>query len=252
MATTKIVDFTNTKEGGNFNKARIPSGDYLAKVVKVEDSKSKKDDVFQYLFTIQLVKRASSKLPFYCKLEEGQLWKLRNLAVACGLTVPKKKLNFNPNKCVGKLIGVTIDDAEYEGKLQSEVGAVFPASELDGGPEDSDVADDDDVADDEETEDEADDTEEEADEGDRFDAMDRNELKVYIRTQDATAAFKKSESDDDLRSRARALEAAESEDDEEDEPEPPKPTARKKTAAKKPAPAVEDDEDLDELDIDDL
>jgi hypothetical protein len=31
-ATARTIDLTNVKEGGNFNKKRIPSGDYLAKI----------------------------------------------------------------------------------------------------------------------------------------------------------------------------------------------------------------------------
>ena len=268
--TAKVVDFSNVKEGGgSFNKRRVRSGDYLAKVTKVQDAESSRDGAFQYLFTIQLVKHSQNKYPFYCKLQENQLWKLRNLLIAAGQNVPKKRIKLDPSKVVGKMIGVTMDDTEYEGKLQSEVVAVFPASELseadqasdddqdDSADDGDDEGDDDEWAtgpstastDDEDDEGEADEDTEEEDEaeeesGDEFDAMDRTQLKAYLKSQDASFVAKKSQSDDDLRELARA---AGGDDEEEPEPEPAKP-AKKKGKAK----AKKDDDEFEELDLEDL
>ena len=80
----------------------------------VEDAKAK-DGVHQYLFSIQIVDKPSSVFPYYCKLQENQLWKLRNLFIAAGKTVPKKKVKVDPNQIVGKLIGVTIEDDVFLG-----------------------------------------------------------------------------------------------------------------------------------------
>lgn len=149
QATAAAIDFTNVKEGGgSFNKKRQPEGDYKAKVTKVVDAPSKKDQTMQWLFTIQV---GSGSYPYYCKHEENQYWKIRNLLVAAGLTVPKKKVKVDPNKIVGKFIAVTLEDDEYDGKAQSNVAATFPLSELD----------DDDVPD--ETEDDVDEDEDEDD-----------------------------------------------------------------------------------------
>ena len=267
--TAKVVDFSNVKEGGgSFNKRRVRSGDYLAKVTKVQDAESSRDGAFQYLFTIQLVKHSQNKYPFYCKLQENQLWKLRNLLIAAGQNVPKKRIKLDPSKVVGKMIGVTMDDTEYEGKAQSEVVAVFPASELadsdgaeddvndDDGSEDDDedqwnTGPSDDADDDEDDEGEADEEgDEEEDSGDEFDAMDRTALKAYLKSQDESFQAKKSQTDDDLRELARA--AAGNDEDEEEEPEPepaPKAKTKKKAKAK---PKADDDEEFEELDLEDL
>jgi hypothetical protein len=149
QATAAAIDFTNVKDGGGaFNKKRQPEGDYKAKVTKVVDSPSKKDQTMQWLFTIQV---GSGTYPYYCKHEENQYWKIRNLLVAAGLTVPKKKVKVDPNKIVGKMIAVTLEDDEYDGKAQSNIAATFPLSELD----DDDVPDEDEdeVEDDDEDED---------------------------------------------------------------------------------------------------
>ncbi|MCA1800008.1 MAG: hypothetical protein LC650_01775, partial [Actinobacteria bacterium] len=119
--SAKVVDFTNVKERGNFNPHQVPAGDYLAKVVKIEDGQSKKTDEFQYIFTIKLVKFSQFAYPYYCKLTENQLWKLRNILIAAGMAVPKKRMKLDPSKIQGKLIGVTMEDDEYEGKMKSVI-----------------------------------------------------------------------------------------------------------------------------------
>ena len=218
-ATKMQLDFTNVKDGGSFNKKHQTPGDYRAKITKVVDAKSKKDDSKMWLFTIQV---GTGLYPFYCKIQENQLWKIRNLFVAAGINVPKKRVAVDPNKVVGKEIGVTLEDEEYEGKMQSEIGAVFPTSELeDYDPDDSEDDDDDD--DDEEEED----SEEEEEDDD-------------------------SEDDDD--------EDEDEEDEEEEEPEPaPKKKKGKKAkeapqGKKKKAKKVDDvDEDeLEELEIEEI
>lgn len=280
-ATVHNVDFTNVKDGGVFNTKRIEAGDYLAKIIKVEDhvSKSEKSKgTPQYLFTIRLVNLPSSTFPYYCQLTENQLWKLRNLLIAAGKTVPKRRAKVDPNTIVGKVIGVLIEDDEYEGKERSTIAGVFPAADLgdsvsapdeddeDEDEEDApleeeeipDTSDDDDEAD----EDEAD--EDDEDEADPLADLTRAQLKAEIIKLQSDFQARKSQSDDDLRDVLRGLQNAADEDDEEedDEPTPPPAKAKKtKAAAEKKAPAKRkakpkaediDDEELDELDIDNL
>lgn len=141
--TAKVVDFSGVKDRGSFSPKRVKEGDYAARIVKVEDGESKKDQSFQYVFTIKLEAFSQNSYPYYCKLSENQLWKLRNIAVAAGLNVPKKRVKFDPNKVVGKAIGVTMEDDEYEGKVKSVIAAVFPVSELADGAEVDDTDDED-------------------------------------------------------------------------------------------------------------
>lgn len=248
-ASAQNVDFSNVKEASGFNRSRIKAGDYLAKIKGVEDAKAK-DGVHQYLFSIQIVDKPGSVFPYYCKLQENQLWKLRNLFIAAGKTVPKKKVKVDPNQIVGKLIGVTIEDLEYEGKEQSTVEGVFPASDLGDDASVPDSSDDDEVevqgSDDDDDldldepapatkskpapepeEDEGEEAEEEAEEepADELAGLDRNALKARIKKHQPDVKFRTSQSDDDLRDILRKLEAA---------------------------PAASADEDIDDLDVDDL
>lgn len=264
-ASKQALDFTNVKEGGNFSKKHMPAGDYRAKVTKVEDAmpKDKEDKTPMWLFTFQLTTTPSATYPYYCKLQENQLWKVRNLLVAAGLNVPKKRVGVDPNKLLGKIIAVSLDDTEYNGKEQSEIGAVFSPNELDDSVEVEDPDDVDDVDEDEdeevaappakrkaapapvedEDEEEEDEEEESAEvEPDKFDAMDRAELRRAVRKASPGTKITKAMSDDDLRAIARG-DDEEDEDEEDEEPAPP---------AKKKAKAVPVDEDEDELDIEDL
>lgn len=272
-ATVHNVDFTNVKEGGVFNTKRIEAGDYLAKIVKVEDAPVKSGENKgrpQYLFTIRLVDHPSSTFPYYCQLTENQLWKLRNLLIAAGKTVPKKRTKVDPNTIVGKTIGVLIEDDEYEkdGKVteRSTINGVFPAADLGDVVASDDFAEEDEdeedapLEEDEVDEVEADDEADEEEEDDPYEAMNRTQLKAAIVKLQSDFQARKSQSDDDLRKILRDLNDADA--DEEDEEEAPTPKASTKAkaapAAKKARgkakPKVEeiDDEELDELDIDNL
>lgn len=217
-ASVGVIDFTNVKDGGDiFNKKRQQEGDYKAKITKVVDRPSKKDGVAQWLFTIQA---GSGTYPYYCKHEENQYWKIRNLLVAAGMNVPKKKVKVDPNKLVGKWIAITLEDDEYDGKPQSNVAATFPVSELD----DDDTPDEDDTASD--------------DDDDDDDAPPPPKKK-------APAASDDDDDDDDEPAPAKKSAPVEEPDDDDDDDEPAPPPKKKK-----PAP-VEDDDDLEEIDIDD-
>lgn len=234
-AGAKALDFTNVKEGGGlFNKKRQPAGDYRAKVTKVVDSPAKKDGVDQWLFTIQV---GTGTYPLYCKLVPDQLWKLRNLLMACGLNVPKARVKVNPQKAVGREIAVTLDDDEYDDgdkvHKQSQVTATFPLSELDGNAAEND-----------EDEEEDDDEEEEV-------------TPPTTKKKKAAPVVEDDDDDDDddeeepapppkKKKKAPEPESEEDDDDEEEDDTPP-PTKKKKKAA----PVEDDDDDeLDELDID--
>lgn len=128
-ATPQILDFTNVKDRGEFNPLHQPEGDYLGKVVKVTQGTSQSGNLM-WVFTIELPEVPRASYPYRCVLNENNAWKIRNLFVACGINVPKKRLKVDPSKAVGKTLGVALEDDEYEGKLKSIIAATFPESEL--------------------------------------------------------------------------------------------------------------------------
>lgn len=150
--TKRVLDFSNVKDNSGINPKHRPAGDYRVKISKVtEEAKKNAPNEFQWVFVMVPTDMQSAAYPYYCQLDEKTLWKIRNLLIACGIDVPKKRVNVDPQKLVNREIGVTLDDDEYEGKLKSVITAVFPASDLDDedAPADTDDGGDaEDVADD--------------------------------------------------------------------------------------------------------
>lgn len=140
-ATRRTLDFTNVKDRGQYNPKRKPAGDYRAKIVGVTERESSKGNPM-WEYAVKLTSDESAVYPERCVLIESSLWRLRNLLQACGMAVPKKKVTVDPSKIVGREIGVTLEDDEYEGKEKSTISAVFKASELtEDEPEGDDDAD---------------------------------------------------------------------------------------------------------------
>lgn len=235
-AKKQNLDFTNVKDGGGqFSKTRFPEADYKAKIVAVADVVAKGDKTPMYLYTIEVShKGRRGTYPLYCKLSEESLWKLRQLFAAAGVVIAKKRVALDPNKIVGRMIGVTLQDEEYNGKLQSGIQYTIPLSEVVG--DDSDVDDEDDEeVEDQDTEDETEDEEEDEE-------------------PTPPPAKKRAKKQPEPEPEPEEDEEDEEEEDEEDEPAPPKRTSKKSApvAKKKVAKKSVTDDDLDELDLEDL
>lgn len=212
-ATKMTLDFTNVKDGGQFNKKRLPEGDYRAKITKVGDAKAKKTGDPMWLFTIEVrYKGQTATYPYYCQVAENMLWKIRALFAAAGIVIPKKRVAIDPNRIVGREVGVTLEDTEYNDKLQSQIAFIIPLSEVVGDEQSEEVEEDEE---DEETEEEED-TEEEEEETEEEEEEDEEPPAPPVKKKAATAP-------------------------------PAKKTAAKKTTRRAPAPA--DDDELEELDI---
>ena len=217
-STVITVDFSDVKESSGINPRHQPEGDYLLRITDAQVGKSKAGDTM-ITFLLQDVNMRSATYPYYCVLKDNQLWKLRNLFIAAGLQVPKSKGKLDVAKTVGKEVGVTLVDDEYDGKEKSVIDAVFHKDELEGAT----VEAEDDDFDEDEVEEELDDEEEE-------------EVPVKKSKAKAKKAPEPEEDDED------------EDDEEEEEPAP----VKKKSKKSKPAPVEEDDEDDDELDLDDI
>lgn len=138
-ATAKVVDMSQVKERGEFRPKLLPDGDYPGKVTKVADHKSKAGNP-QWLYSITITDGPGkgSVYPYYCGQDADQLWKVRNLFVAAGMNVPKKKVKLDPNKVVGKRVGVTLEEDEpYNGKTKSQIAGFLPIGEVGDAPDDA-------------------------------------------------------------------------------------------------------------------
>lgn len=147
-ASKKKVDFRGIKDRSPFRPKHLPEGEYTAVVKDAEDHESESGNT-GWVFTLAITngRGRGAKYPYYCMVnKKNQLWKLRNLLTAAGLNVPKKLVNVDPNKAVGKKVGIVLEDDEYEGRTRSAIQDVIPLSELnDPEAEDFEPEDDEEV-----------------------------------------------------------------------------------------------------------
>lgn len=131
QVSKRTLDFTNVKEGSDVRPKRKPAGEYLATVVSVTEKESKQGNDM-WVFVVKLAVDSTATYAIHCTLNEEALWKLRAFIMACGAAVPKKKIAIDPNKFVGRQLGVILDDHEYDGKESSTVSGFIPKGELAG------------------------------------------------------------------------------------------------------------------------
>lgn len=219
MAKKIKVDFSKTEERSGWNTKRIPEGLYEATVASVQETEAQ-DGTAMLVYGITLADRRykSRRFPFYCKLQPNQMWKLRDLFVSAGETVPKGKGQIDAEKPVGKTIVVEIEDDDFNGSERSSVNAVYGSDILD---DDDAVAGDEDEVDEEEYEDEADEAE------DEDDFEDEGDEEFEDDDEDEDLDDEEDDEDDE--------ELYEDDEDEEEEAPAPKKRAAAKTPAKKPA-----------------
>ena len=238
----RTLDFSNVKESSGINPKHLEEGEYLAKVIEVRDDPAK-DGEAMWNFIIQPEDHKTATFPYYVKLVENQLWKLRNLFVAAGVDIPKKAVKIDPNKVVGKTVCIVLEDDEYDGKTKSVISAVMPKEEFEGWEGDTAPADDD-VEDDEDE-----------DEAPVAKKRGRSAKKAAVVEDEDDDEEEDEEPAPKKRGRGRKVvepEEDEDEDDEEEEPAPKKKRGRPAKAAAAPAKKkrrVADDDD-DDLDID--
>ena len=172
--SAQALDFSNVKERGPINPIHQAEGDYRASIKSVQDITMGDTKRPAWMFIITVGK---GNYPYRCGFNENELWKIRNLFVACGIAVPKKRLKVDPTKVVGRPLGVSLEDHEYDGRMSSQIGSTFPVSELEGDGEPVDDEDEEGETESEAEEEEAEEeTAQEEEEDDDLEALDIEDL----------------------------------------------------------------------------
>lgn len=267
MAKKIRLDFSKIEERSGWNTKEMPEGLHEMKVVAVEVGEAKDGtDMLTYALVPTNPKYKTRRFPFYCKLQQNQLWKLRDLIVATGGTVPKKVTSIDPDAPVGKLLAAEVSDETGQYAGRSTVDGTYSIDILDDDSDASAADEDDEEEYDEEAEDEA---EDEADEDEEYEEEDDEDEEEDLSTLSLAELRKRAkglgldtdgvkkadlielileeesgEEDDDEDEDLDEddldddeLEDEEFEDDEEDEEEEPVKPARR-APAKKAAPAA--------------
>ena len=221
MAKKIRLDFSKVEERSGYNSRQMPEGLYEAKVTGLVH-KDAQDGTAMLVYSIAPTadKYKTRNFPYYCKLQQNQLWKLRDLFVAAGETIPKKATQIDPEKIVGSIVAIEVGDDTGQYDDRSVIVSVYPTSIL----EESDDADDDDEDyEDEEAEDEDYDDDDDSDE-EYEDDEDLDEDEDDDDYDDSDDEDEDDEGDDE----------EDEEDDEEEEPAR-KPAAKKPSAEAAPA-----------------
>lgn len=149
MGVTIPVDFTGVEQRGS---TRVPEGDYVAKIRKVEKVNAKSSGNPMLVCRFELVSGPSDvqgkQLVDRHVLTKDSLWTLRNMLEAIGYKVPASQMKLDVDKMlIGKTLGVTVVDGdEYKGKIRSEIADYLPASAVGNvtSGEDADIEEDED------------------------------------------------------------------------------------------------------------
>ncbi len=267
MGKKITLDFSKVEERSGWNSKEMPEGLHEFKVELV-DLKDANDGTAMWTYGLRPTnpKYKTRLFPYYCKHQQNQLFKLRDLFTAAGITVPKKRTGLDPDAPVGKIIAAEVSDATGQYAGRSEIDGVYDRSIID---DDDRVADDEDEpeddedyegeedADEDEVDEEEDDEEGEDDEelreeiealtlaalrkrakglGIDTDGVKKDEL-VELVIEEELAGDEDEDEEDDLDDEELGDEDLDDEefDDEEEEDEEPEPAPRRRPAARKPA-----------------
>lgn len=214
MAKKIRLDFSKVEERSGYNSRQMPEGLYEARVSGLVQ-KDAQDGTPMLVYTLAptQTKYATRAFPYYCKLQQNQLWKLRDLFVAAGETIPKKATQIDPEKIINAKVAIEVGDDTGQYADRSVIVSVYPLdtlSDLDDEDEQDDDIEDDDIEDDEDDEEDLEDDFDDLDDDEDEDNFDEDEL-----------------DDEDLDD--------EWEDDEEEEEEET-PAPKKSTRTKRAAP----------------
>ena len=126
MAKKIKLDFSKVEDKPTWNTRRVPEGIYPGKVAACQQTEAQDGTpMLVYALTLSDPKYRSRRFPFYCKLQQNQLWKLRDLFVSCGISVPKKAQQIDPEAVVGKSLAISLEDDMYNGVERSNVESVY-------------------------------------------------------------------------------------------------------------------------------
>ena len=121
------VDFTGVEDK---DFPEIAPGKYLAKVEEISKEEGSEYPYLKWKLSIVSGGAKGLHINHITSLKPSALFNLRNTLIALGLNVPKSAVNIDPDKLVGKTMGIEVIMRPYEGKEYPNVKKTFPASEF--------------------------------------------------------------------------------------------------------------------------
>lgn len=160
MAKKIRLDFSKVEERSGWKTNNMPEGIHEMKIELV-DYKDANDGTAMLTYGLRPTnpKYKTRLFPYYCKQQQNQLFKIRDLYIAAGIDVPKKVVNLDPEAPIGKIIAAEVRDGTGQFSERSEIDGVYSRDILEDD-EAEDSEEDDEVEDEELEEDELEEDEE--------------------------------------------------------------------------------------------
>lgn len=109
----------------------IPEGVYLAKCTDITQEVSKGGNpMFVWTFQISSGPYDGKEFKNFTALTPAAMWKVAETVEALGVGQVGGVVKFARSDVIGKACGVVIEDDEYNGRKQSRIANVVPASEV--------------------------------------------------------------------------------------------------------------------------
>jgi len=120
MSDVVTIDLTNYKDRVG---SRVPPGRYRVQVEDVEPDKSQNgNQMINMWLRIMGGEFDGQTIVDRLTITDKSLFRVVNFMQAIGLPTPKRKIQINPQKFLGQVLDVDVDDGEpWNGRIKSEV-----------------------------------------------------------------------------------------------------------------------------------
>jgi len=115
------VDFSELEEG----KAEIQPGKYKARIEEITKEDGAKAPYLKWKLKIMNGSAKGLHINHITSLAPNALFNLRDTLVALGISVPKAAVAIDPDKFIGKMLGIEVAMRPYDGKEYPNVKKVY-------------------------------------------------------------------------------------------------------------------------------
>jgi|ERR1700742_398004 len=127
------IDGTQMSDGPMWNSKRVPDGEYRLVIKSVGETTTRESGDRMWVYTLALKNRPTYTYPYNCPLSPTGLGFLGALYRALGKELKGKVGTLDPNKILGKEVGASMEEDEYQaekGRSASKIGAIIPLTDV--------------------------------------------------------------------------------------------------------------------------
>lgn len=140
------IDLTNYKDKSS---ARVPEGTYLVNIEDLEQTTTRNGDPMVVVY-LKIIGGDQDGLNLVDRLTltEKAMFRMVDFLRGLGIKTPKKRLQIDPSKIIGRKVQVEVADGElYRGSIKSEIKGYMRVAKKPSTSSDEDVTEGDDLPD---------------------------------------------------------------------------------------------------------